>query len=80
MSQRPPSPRSDPGWNQRSRCAEVRREYSLRRLQQADCRIEQLSRELGFSEPSAFYKAFKGWFGVSPKAYQQQAGGDSTSV
>ena len=59
--------------------AEVRREYALRRLQQVDCRIEQLSRELGFSEPSAFYKAFKGWFGVSPKAYQQQAGGDSRS-
>lgn len=51
--------------------AEVRREHSLRRLRQADCRVEQLSRELGFAEPSAFYKAFKGWFGVSPKAYQQ---------
>ena len=51
--------------------AEVRREHALRRLCQADCRIEQLSRELGFAEPSAFYKAFKGWFGVSPKAYQE---------
>lgn len=51
--------------------AEVRREHSLRRLQQADCRVEQLSRELGFAEPSAFYKAFKSWFGVSPKAYQE---------
>ena len=53
--------------------AEVRREHALRRLRQADCRIEQLSRELGFAEPSAFYKAFKGWFGVSPKAYQDTA-------
>lgn len=52
--------------------AEVRREHSLRRLRQADCRVEQLSRELGFAEPSAFYKAFKGWFGVSPKAYLQR--------
>jgi AraC-like DNA-binding protein len=50
--------------------AEVRREHALRRLRQAGCRIESLSRELGFAEPSAFYKAFKGWFGVSPKAYQ----------
>ncbi|WP_068829121.1 AraC family transcriptional regulator [Pseudomonas sp. BMS12] len=50
--------------------AEVRREHALRRLQQEDCRLEQLSRELGFAEPSAFYKAFKGWFGVSPRAYQ----------
>ena len=50
--------------------AEVRRRHALQRLGQAGCRVEQLSRELGFSEPSAFYKAFKGWFGVSPKAYQ----------
>lgn len=55
--------------------AEVRREHALRRLQQAGCRIEQLSRELGFAEPSAFYKAFKSWFGVSPKAYQEQQQG-----
>ena len=53
---------------------QVRRQHALQRLQQPDCRIEALSRELGFSEPSAFYKAFKGWFGLSPKAYQQHAG------
>lgn len=52
---------------------QVRRQHALQRLQQPDCRIEALSRELGFSEPSAFYKAFKGWFGLSPKAYQQHA-------
>ena len=51
---------------------EVRREHALRRLQRDDCRLEQLSRELGFAEPSAFYKAFKGWFGVSPRAYLGQ--------
>lgn len=50
--------------------AEVRRNYALQRLAQPGCRVEQLSRELGFAEPSAFYKAFKGWFGVSPRAYQ----------
>jgi AraC-like DNA-binding protein len=52
--------------------AQVRREHALRRLRQPGCRVEQLSRELGFAEPSAFYKAFKGWFGMSPKAYQVQ--------
>ena len=52
--------------------AEVRREHALRRLRQGDCALEQLSRELGFAEPSAFYKAFKGWFGVSPRAYLSQ--------
>ncbi|MBD9485311.1 AraC family transcriptional regulator ligand-binding domain-containing protein [Pseudomonas sp. PDM14] len=49
--------------------AEVRQRYALQRLAQPGCTIEQLSRELGFSEPSAFYKAFKGWFGVTPKGY-----------
>jgi AraC-like DNA-binding protein len=60
--------------------AQVRRQHALQRLQQPGCRIEALSRELGFSEPSAFYKAFKGWFGQSPKAYQQHAGTASTNV
>lgn len=54
--------------------ADVRRRHALQRLGQAGCRVEPLSRELGFSEPSAFYKAFKGWFGVSPKAYQIRQG------
>ncbi|MEK1904596.1 MAG: AraC family transcriptional regulator [Pseudomonas sp.] len=54
--------------------AEVRRRYAVQRLAQPGCTVEQLSRELGFSEPSAFYKAFKGWFGVTPKAYQAPRG------
>lgn len=49
---------------------EVRRNYAVQRLAQPGCRVEQLSRELGFAEASAFYKAFKSWFGVSPKAYR----------
>lgn len=60
--------------------AQVRRSYAVQRLAQPGCRVEALSRELGFSEPSAFYKAFKGWFGLSPKAYQQQAGAESMNV
>jgi AraC-like DNA-binding protein len=54
--------------------AELRRQRALQRLQQVDCRVDALSLELGFNEPSAFYKAFKGWFGVSPKAYQARRG------
>ena len=54
--------------------SQVRREHAVQRLQQPSCRVETLSRELGFSEPSAFYKAFKGWFGLSPKLYQQHGG------
>lgn len=51
---------------------DVRRQYAARRLAEPGCRVEALSRELGFSEPSAFYKAFKGWFGTTPGAYQRE--------
>ncbi|OHC29376.1 MAG: hypothetical protein A3J25_12505 [Pseudomonadales bacterium RIFCSPLOWO2_02_FULL_63_210] len=60
--------------------AQVRRQHALQRLQQPGCRVEALSRELGFAEPSAFYKAFKGWFGQSPKAYQQHTDTEPTNV
>jgi len=29
--------------------------------------LEELSGLLGYSEPSAFYKAFKGWFDTTPR-------------
>lgn len=60
--------------------AELRRQRALQRLQQADCRVEALSRELGFNEPSAFYKAFKVWFGLSPKAYQAHSAANPAST
>jgi AraC-like DNA-binding protein len=33
---------------------------------------ETLSRMLGYSEPSAFYRAFRTWFGCSPSTFRQQ--------
>lgn len=32
--------------------------------------IEDLSRQLGFSEPSAFHRAFKRWTGSAPRSYR----------
>ncbi|MFC8143525.1 helix-turn-helix domain-containing protein [Streptomyces paradoxus] len=32
--------------------------------------IEELSQRLGFSEPSAFHRAFRRWTGSAPRAYQ----------
>jgi len=35
--------------------------------------VEQITYLLGFSEPSAFRRAFKKWSGVTPKEYRQQS-------
>jgi AraC-like DNA-binding protein len=34
--------------------------------------VEQITYLLGFSEPSAFRKAFKNWSGVTPKEYRDR--------
>ena len=38
-------------------------------LEKKRCKVEELSGLLGYSEPSAFYKAFKGWFGTTPRRF-----------
>lgn len=52
--------------------AEVMREAALVSLAQGDESIAQLSRRLGFSEPSAFSRAFRRWTGHSPRSYQER--------
>lgn len=51
--------------------AQVMREAALTSLAQGDETIAQLSRRLGFSEPSAFSRAFRRWTGRSPRNYQE---------
>jgi len=50
---------------------EVRKRLAQNYLAQPDLQIESLSEKLGFEEPSAFFKAFKSWFGMTPKGYQK---------
>jgi AraC-like DNA-binding protein len=50
---------------------QVRKRLAVEHLSNNRCRIEQLSEKLGYEEPSAFHKAFKTWFNMTPKAYQQ---------
>jgi AraC-like DNA-binding protein len=38
-----------------------------------DYTVEQITYLLGFSEPSAFRKAFKKWMGVTPREFRQGA-------
>jgi AraC-like DNA-binding protein len=49
----------------------IRRELATRYLD-ADLSIAEISFLLGFSEPSAFFRAFKRWTGLTPLESRQR--------
>lgn len=51
---------------------EVLKEVTIGKLNQ-QVTPEQIAEHLGYSEASAFYRAFRGWFGVSPRQLNQHA-------
>ncbi|MFJ7989766.1 AraC family transcriptional regulator [Streptomyces sp. NPDC096351] len=53
---------------------QVRRDHALAELAGGRISIERLSHRLGFSEPSAFHRAFRRWTGETPRAYRARAG------
>ena len=50
----------------------LRRDQAVVMLTRKNLSIAEISAQLGFAEPGAFSRAFKGWTGVSPLAYRQQ--------
>ncbi|WP_328945778.1 AraC family transcriptional regulator [Streptomyces sp. NBC_00250] len=52
---------------------QVRRDHAIAELAGGRISIERLSRRLGFSEPSAFHRAFRRWTGETPRAYRARA-------
>jgi AraC-like DNA-binding protein len=52
---------------------QLRRDHAIAALADGRTAIEQISAQLGFSEPSAFHRAFKRWTGSTPRAYQPGA-------
>ncbi len=48
---------------------EVLKEQAASLLLRKKMEIEAVATELGYSEPSAFHRAFKSWFGVTPKQF-----------
>lgn len=50
----------------------LRRDQAVVMLTRQNLSIADISSELGFAEPGAFSRAFKGWTGLSPLAYRQQ--------
>ncbi|MGW3291360.1 AraC family transcriptional regulator [Streptomyces sp. NPDC001002] len=49
---------------------QLRRDAAIAALAAGTVSIEDITRQLGFSEPSAFHRAFKRWTGSAPRSYQ----------
>ena len=52
---------------------EVRRELSISELHNPEMPIKRIADRVGFSEVSAFHRAFKRWTGVTPARYRAQS-------
>ena len=50
---------------------QFRKEYALVLLQSAHSNITSVGMTLGYKDSSSFTKAFKRWYGVTPKAYME---------
>lgn len=55
----------------RSLLAQVRRDVSEIFLREPDKSLSDVSQALGYSEQSAFVRAFRGWFGMTPSQYKR---------
>jgi len=51
---------------------QLRRDIAIYHLRRDDLSLQQIAEQLGFSEPSAFHRAFKKWTGLTPGAYRAQ--------
>ena len=49
---------------------EVRMQLAAQYVALGTMSSDQISRMLGYSQPSAFFRAFKHWFGMTPKHYR----------
>lgn len=63
---------ADAGTSFQALVDETRRESCLRLLQEPSIAIAEVAYLTGFSEPSAFYRAFKRWTGATPADYRNQ--------
>jgi AraC-like DNA-binding protein len=51
---------------------QARRELAPGLLRAHDANVEQVGFQLGYSEPTAFIRAFKKWYGMTPGEYRKQ--------
>ncbi len=62
----------DEGCDYRQIRNELLRDTAIEFLQQTGHSVQEISYQLGFSEPSAFIRSFRNWTGVPPNFYRQQ--------
>jgi AraC-like DNA-binding protein len=53
----------------------LRCDLALSRLAKTKQSIAQISSDLGYADPSTFFRAFTAWTGVSPSAFRRRLGG-----
>ncbi len=57
----------------------VRREQAEQQLLQGEMQLGEIAHQLGYSEPSAFSRSFRRWYGCSPRAWRKAASRGSHS-
>lgn len=65
----------DEGVNFRAIKDALRRDLAHARLARPGESVAQIATDLGYSEPSAFYRAFQGWTGEAPSAWRRRVSG-----
>ena len=48
---------------------DIRRDTAIHQLGRGQLSMDQVAESVGFSEPTSFFRAFKRWTGVTPRAY-----------
>ena len=56
----------------------LRRDLALARLSKSDDPIAKIATDLGYADPSAFYRAFVDWTGMSPRDFRGLQGDPDT--
>ncbi|PSL34245.1 AraC family transcriptional regulator [Dyadobacter jiangsuensis] len=62
------------GESYRSLAAEMKKELAVNLLQNTDATVHAISEVLGYTEPSAFHRAFKSWTHTSPARQKHSLG------
>lgn len=59
---------------------DVRKDKALYHLKGSKVSLDEIGFKLGFKEGSAFYRAFKSWFGLTPGQYRKRLGANKRKL